>query len=401
MSNFNWPVINSSSGPIQYLLDGNVETVSQDTTVPANSTPLPVINLDANGVPEDFATEAKQDVQITELQSINTELDAQTAELIDINAELDAQTTLISGLATEATLADVLADTTAIAAVDFATETTLQSVDAELVTLNAVDFATQTTLAAVLADTTTIAAVDFATQTTLAAAAADLALLEAKDFATQTTLAAVLADTTAIAAVDFATETTLQSVDAELVTLNAVDFATETTLASIDAELVALNAVDFATQTTLAAVLADTTDIETAVESINTKLPAALGAQVSTASLSVVLASDQVAVPMSLRNTYRSKGRINYESTAVNTSLYVTLVADVGATAITEVEVFDSSGETLVLAVGAAAAEVDMNYIMPGGNGRILVSIPANARLSVKAVTATASVGYININCYG
>jgi hypothetical protein len=238
--NLNWPINPSSSGPVQFILDGDVETVSQDTSLPSASMPLPVVNLDANGNVYDLATEAKQDVQITELQDIE-------AQLVLANTSLDA----IEGtdFATSAKQDLQTAELQTLNTVDFATETTLQSVDAELVTLNAVDFATETTLAAADTKLGTIAAVDFATSAKQDLQTTELVALNTVDFATETTLASVLADTSAIAATDFATETTLQSVDAELVTLNAVDFATEATLADVetavasaDASLTDLNA---------------------------------------------------------------------------------------------------------------------------------------------------------------
>lgn len=126
MANFIWPVAPTSQGPIQFELDAVATAVSEDTVTPANSVPLPIKALDGSGLEVDFATEAKQDVQITELQSID-------AELVTLNT------------------------------VDFATQskqdsqiTELQSIDAELVTLNATDFATETTVAAILADTADI-----------------------------------------------------------------------------------------------------------------------------------------------------------------------------------------------------------------------------------------------------
>jgi hypothetical protein len=75
----------------------------------------------------DFATEAKQDSQITELQSINTELDTQTTELQSINTELNTQTTELQSINSEL-------DTQTLE---------LQDIEAELVTLNTVDFATE------------------------------------------------------------------------------------------------------------------------------------------------------------------------------------------------------------------------------------------------------------------
>lgn len=90
----------------------------------------------------------------------------------------------------------------------------------------------------------------------------------------------------------------------------------------------------------------------------------------------------------------------DYSSTAVTTGAYVQLVASL-ASAVTELEIFDSSGEALYLATGAAASEVNQLIITPGGNGRIPVSIAASTRISIKALTANAAVGRIIINFYG
>lgn len=91
--------------------------------------------------------------------------------------------------------------------------------------------------------------------------------------------------------------------------------------------------------------------------------------------------------------------RNDYSSTNVTTAAYVQLVASTSA-AINLLDVFDSSGETLVFATGAAASEVNQFFIYPGGNGRIELSIPAGTRLSVKAISATASVGELVINSF-
>lgn len=92
--------------------------------------------------------------------------------------------------------------------------------------------------------------------------------------------------------------------------------------------------------------------------------------------------------------------RIDYSSTSVTTSAYTELVASLGS-AITEVEIFDSSGQTLALATGGAGSESNKVYIFPGGNGRIPLSIAASARVSVKAVSATANAGELLVNFYG
>lgn len=92
--------------------------------------------------------------------------------------------------------------------------------------------------------------------------------------------------------------------------------------------------------------------------------------------------------------------RNDYSSVNVTTAAFVQLVAST-TSATKLVEVFDSSGQTLAFAVGAAASEVIQFYIFPGGNGQIPLAIPAGSRISVKAISATASVGEIDVNFYG
>jgi len=91
----------------------------------------------------------------------------------------------------------------------------------------------------------------------------------------------------------------------------------------------------------------------------------------------------------------------DYSSTPVTTGAYVQVTADSGDQDSIEIDIFDSSGEDLFLAFGAAASEVNQMIITPGGNGRISLRIPANTRVSIKAVTATASDGFLVINTRG
>lgn len=140
---------------------------------------------------------------------------------------------------------------------------------------------------------------------------------------------------------------------------------------------------------------------------------AAFGTGVRSAQvLRVTIATDDV-VPVSQSGTWNVNNisgtisgrsavthvRNDYSSVNVTTAAYVQLIASTGAT-INEIEIFDSSGQTLVLAFGAAASEVDQVYITPGGNGRIPLAIPASTRVSIKAVSATANTGEISANFY-
>lgn len=92
--------------------------------------------------------------------------------------------------------------------------------------------------------------------------------------------------------------------------------------------------------------------------------------------------------------------RNDYSTSPVTTGAYVQLIASMPA-AVKEVEIFDSSGETLVLAIGGIGSEVDKVYVFPGGNGRITLQIAATARLSIKAVSANATSGEFTANFYG
>jgi hypothetical protein len=91
--------------------------------------------------------------------------------------------------------------------------------------------------------------------------------------------------------------------------------------------------------------------------------------------------------------------RNDYSSVNVTTGAWVQLIAST-ASAVNQIFVFDSSGQTMELGVGPAASEARVSIIVPGGNGDIPLAIPASSRVSVRAISATASVGEIDINLY-
>lgn len=85
--------------------------------------------------------------------------------------------------------------------------------------------------------------------------------------------------------------------------------------------------------------------------------------------------------------------RHDHSSTAVTTSAYTQLVASTSGT-INRLHIFDSSGEALILATGAAASENDIAYIPPGGlDAPLDINIASGTRLSVKALTGNTSAG--------
>lgn len=89
----------------------------------------------------------------------------------------------------------------------------------------------------------------------------------------------------------------------------------------------------------------------------------------------------------------------SYSSTSVTTSAYVQLIASTTSEA-DVVQIFDSSGQAMIIATGGAGSEVDQIYVPPGGTDFNLY-IAAGTRVSIKALTGTASSGYLLVNLLG
>lgn len=143
---------------------------------------------------------------------------------------------------------------------------------------------------------------------------------------------------------------------------------------------------------------ASTAATEYTLSGMSGKLPATLGPKTSATSLSVTRASDEPALTVTMGGkAYATSARNDYTSTAVDTSTWVQLIASTAA-AVTCIEVFDSCGQTLQLGTGAAASETRKLIIPPGGlSGCVPLAIPAGTRVSVKAISATCSVGELDI----
>ncbi len=122
----------------------------------------------------------------------------------------------------------------------------------------------------------------------------------------------------------------------------------------------------------------------------------ALGQTLAASSLPVVLASN-VELPSSLgRSSANAPVYNSYGTTPVSTTAYTQLVAS--TTSITNyLDIFDSSGQAMILATGIAGSEVVLAYIPPGGD-QIPVTIPAGTRIAYKALTATAASGFLLMN---
>ena len=94
--------------------------------------------------------------------------------------------------------------------------------------------------------------------------------------------------------------------------------------------------------------------------------------------------------------------RHDYSATAVTNAAYQEIIAATSAET-TQIFIFDSSGETMVMAVGPASGEADQIYVFPGGfSGNVDLNIPAASRISIKAVSAAnVNVGEFTINLLG
>jgi hypothetical protein len=88
---------------------------------------------------------------------------------------------------------------------------------------------------------------------------------------------------------------------------------------------------------------------------------------------------------------------LDYSVTNVTTAAYVQLNAST-VTAITYLSIFDSSGNPMILAVGAPGSEIDQIYVPPGGSvGGYQLYIPAGSRISYKALTTNSTSGNLII----
>jgi len=133
-------------------------------------------------------------------------------------------------------------------------------------------------------------------------------------------------------------------------------------------------------------------------------------ATVKAASTAAATTDTALVVAVSPNNTINvaaPKGRAqanapvvtSYSSTNVTSAAYVQLVASTTSAA-NMIEIFDSSGVALYFATGSAGSEVNQFVIYPGGNGPVNFAIAASTRLSVKAVSTSATSGTGIINLY-
>lgn len=91
-----------------------------------------------------------------------------------------------------------------------------------------------------------------------------------------------------------------------------------------------------------------------------------------------------------------------YSTTNVTTGAYVELSPSLPNT-MKELEIFDTSGSVLQLAIGPSGSESPLPFmVLPGGNvpSRVSCLLNQGMRLSIKAVDNSATAGQLIINGY-
>ena len=84
---------------------------------------------------------------------------------------------------------------------------------------------------------------------------------------------------------------------------------------------------------------------------------------------------------------------LSYSATNVTTSAYVTQWAST-PTAASHLQICDTSGQVLKIAVGAATFEFDIATVQVSGCVVVPIYIAPNTRISLKAISASATTGY-------
>lgn len=125
-----------------------------------------------------------------------------------------------------------------------------------------------------------------------------------------------------------------------------------------------------------------------------------LGQKTGAGSIPVVFPSDiGVLATSQTGRAVAFSNRIPYATSNVLTTGYQLVV---GSTpfATGMCDIFDSSGQTLLLATDAGSTVAGQIRIVPGGNGLIPIKIVAGVAVSIKAVSGSAAAGEFDINCY-
>lgn len=385
--------------PMQFIKDSVVTTVEEDTVTPANNAPLPVkltgvtgdINITAGdlNVQTSHVGASYDSMRIgdgTNLMAVNASLEAQVRD-DDAIVELEA-----IGLQLPAVLGqNTMANSLAVVIASDQSELNVNNIGGTISLPTGAS--TEAKQDDAITQLTSIAGEDFATEATLAAQSAKLpASLGEKARAASLSTAWSTEDQAVLTGLSAKLPSAIGSnADADSI---SVTWSTENS-ARIPASLGSkVDAASFP--------VTQSTEDKAALAAMSAKLPSVLGQNVAADSLSVVLSSEQGNIGV---NTLDVVSKVLHDAgtTNINTGAYTELIADIGATSGKKVQIFNGQGTPFYLAVGAVASEVDKLIVCPGGfpDGGLEVNLPANARISAKAIGSNITSGTIIINIMG
>jgi len=412
-------LITDPSGPTQYLKNKAPTQVRTDSVTPANNLPLPVQLYDQTGIAGD----------VTNPLYVQGSISANNPSVSATGAAVPASATFVGGENPSGDLIGLKASATGELLVDGSGVT--QPISAASLPLPT-GAATEATLSTLNGK---VVAVDTGAVVVSSSALPTGAATSANQATEISSLSSIDGKTPALVSgrvpVDGSGVT--QPVSLASVPL-PTGAATEATLSALNAKV---TAVDTGAVVVSSSALPTGAATETTVSAINSKLANDYGssggavrtaAQLGNASgvadfgigasgaqtlrVSSNITRDGTALSynggVADANTIRvapvshgvvTTSRNNYASTPVTTGAWVQLIAST-ASAVNMMEIFDSSGQTMEIGTGAAASETRLVIVFPGGNGQIPVNIPAGTRVSVRAVSASASVGELDINFY-
>ena len=118
-------------------------------------------------------------------------------------------------------------------------------------------------------------------------------------------------------------------------------------------------------------------------------------------SVNQVATNDKLDSLISL-STKAISDKIFFDYTGVSNTGYTEILAAT-SNAIKAMTWFESSGQPMIIAIGASGAEVDLAYVPAGGfNGEIPINIPTATRISIKQLNtdALSSGIYLISNLY-
>lgn len=301
--------------------------------------------------------------------------------------------TVSNAFATEATLVTVKADTAALVAKDFATQTTLAALNAKV---TAVDTGNVTVVSSALPTGAATSANQSTANTSLAAIDASLndieAVIEVVNHGSPATAQRVAADLgVGGVQVSNANPVPIQATNLDIRDLSSVTDSVSAVVTSSALPTGAATAANQATQiTSLSSIDTSLNNIETVITVTGTG--AATGAQ------RVVLADESSA---NRGRSYVNSTRTVHTSIPVTTGTWVELISSLSAE-VSALTIFSSSGSTLEIGIGAAAAETRTLLVPPGGFDAVIsLRIPTATRVSVRAVDTSATTGELQVVYFG